>query len=212
MTNTDITPELLRAIAEWTDNRPTIGSITISRILRKEADSLEREQADEKRIDELAGIFWGASVKGPGFEPAWESVAEDAKPYYHAGIRAVLAHLEQDVVDAEVYGVRDNGDVLLTASDAASVKSVLRYLFGRNAGQPYPKADIETLKFFFWPERVAEPRTWDDLREVPIDVPVVRDVRGTEWRRTPAGSWMGEESTWVPGIERSPYAEVIADA
>ncbi len=91
MTNTEITPELLRRVVNHPD-APAEALIPLAQW----ADRVERGQAAEKRIDELARIFWDASVKDSGFEPAWESVAADAKPYYRAGIRAVLANLEQE--------------------------------------------------------------------------------------------------------------------
>lgn len=99
MSNTEITPELLRSVATWLRDN-AVGALPgkplAAEFLDGAADDMEREQADEKRIDELAGVFWDASVKGSGFEPAWDSVAEDAKPYYRAGVRAVLAHLEDE--------------------------------------------------------------------------------------------------------------------
>lgn len=235
MTNTDITPEVLRDVADWIDG--TGHGLGPGAALRDEADRIDREQADEKRIDELARIFWDASVKGSGFEPAWESVAADAKPYYRAGVRAVLAHLDGDVVDAEVYGVRDNGDVLLTASDAASVKAVLRYLFGRNAGETYPKEDVETLKFYFWPTDMSctfpvgaklddEPkfdkggdmpkprRTWNNLRDVPKDLEQV-DTRKGRRLLLDGGAWRFEGTGHIANPDdtlNGPFTEVIADA
>ena len=156
MTTPEITPELLREISVWL--RGSFVGPEPGKALEAVADRLEREQVDEKRIDEYAQISFNAEhayvmAEQPSTNLIdWDGSSEFQRNVTRAGIRAVLAHLEQDVVDAEVYGVRDNGDVLLTASDAASVKAVLRFIFGRHNGERFPTSDIETLKFYFWPE------------------------------------------------------------
>ncbi len=212
MTNTEITPELLRSVATWLRDN-AVGALPgkplAAEFLDGAADDLEREQGDEKRIDELAQVYAeGRHRAQPQFAP-WCVLAEGQRDDIRIGIRAVLAHLKQDVVDAEVYGVRDNGDVLLTASDAASVKAVLRFIFGRHNGERYPTSDIETLKSYFWPEmsctypvgaklddepkfdqggiEIKPVRQWRDLRYVPDDVKAVVDNEQRPYRR------------WMPG-------------
>lgn len=121
----------------------------------RKAGQIEREQDEKRRFTEAFHIFDQArrnywTQPTPDDRPAYIPAAEDES--YRAGVRALLAHLDGDIVAADVYGVRDNGDVLLTASDAASVKAVLRFVFGRNAGATYPTEDVEALKAYFWPE------------------------------------------------------------
>lgn len=244
MTTPD-TPKDFRVAARLlrrADFRETCGNYEAeAKWFERKADEIEREQAAEERIDELAQVSFAAEhayvmAEQPSTNLIdWDGSSEFQRNVTRTGVRALLAHLEQDVVDAEVYGVRDNGDVLLTASDAASVTAVLRFVFGRHNGERYPASDIETLKFYFWPADMSctfhvgaklddEPkfdqggivikpvRQWRDLRYVPEDVKVVRDPKGIEWHRTPSGGWALDASTWTPGRESSPFTEVIADA
>ncbi|EME53763.1 hypothetical protein G352_24026 [Rhodococcus ruber BKS 20-38] len=218
MTNTDITPELLRTVATWLRDT-AVGALPGkplgAAILDAAADDLEREQAYEKRIDELAQVGFAAEYAYVRAEQPstnlidWDGSSEFQRNVTRAGVRAVLAHLEQDVVDAKVYGIRANGDVLLSASDAASVKALLRFVFGRRNGERYPTSDIETLKTYFWPEmsctypvgaklddeskfdqggiEIKPVRQWWDLRYVPDDVKAVVDNEQRPYRR------------WMPG-------------
>lgn len=198
MTNTDITPELLRAIAEWTDNRPTIGSITVSRILRKEADSLEREQADEKRIDELAEVFHEGRRTEVAGVIGWEGLTDRSRDVYRAGIRAVLSHLEQE--RSERY---------------ADAKAMLahRNRSARGASESCTKPENQQVT-----PRAREPRMWGDLCEVPPGVHTVVDKDGDRYLRDPRAEngWTVERSC-APideymSFEHAPFTEVIADA
>ncbi|WP_395704833.1 hypothetical protein [Rhodococcus ruber] len=64
MSTHDITPELLRAVADWTFE--TAIDASVAHTLRDAATHLEREQAAEKRIDESAWTAEpGVSETGP---------------------------------------------------------------------------------------------------------------------------------------------------
>lgn len=190
MTDTDITPELVDAVADWWESRGAHAGV---QRLRTEARHLAREQADEKRVDDLARVSYAAEsdaarghVKGQQVA-SWDEASDLQKDVTRAGIRAVLAKLNEDG-DVESYGVRNNGDVLLSASDAASVKAVLRFVFGRNNGEPYPKDAIDAIRDYFWPEQlfgkgghIAQPlRQWSHLHDIPKDVQKVRNGDGRE--------------------------------
>jgi len=83
MTDIDITPEILRAAADWIDGCGH--GLGPGHALREEAGRLERGQADEKRIDKLAEVFWAARV-----------TKRHVKDADRAGIRAVLAKLDEE--------------------------------------------------------------------------------------------------------------------
>ncbi|NCL73748.1 hypothetical protein [Rhodococcus sp. YH1] len=89
MSTTDITPELLRAVANWLQDRVTgtlRGQAAAAHYLDVEADNLEREQAHEKRIDELVKVMENARL-----ECDWPGPDTD-----RSIARALLAHLEQE--------------------------------------------------------------------------------------------------------------------
>lgn len=84
MTTTEITPELLRDVADLIDG--TGHGLGPGAALRDEADRIERRQSDEKRIDELARVWVQVYDNHQG--PFDDRVRD--------GIRAVLAHLQQE--------------------------------------------------------------------------------------------------------------------
>lgn len=96
MSDIEITPEVLRAVAAWTEQQPSIGSMTIPDTLFAEADRIERKQADEKRIDELAEVFANALHEHDHQWSPWRPATDKWREELRAGIRAVLAKLEVD--------------------------------------------------------------------------------------------------------------------
>lgn len=198
MTNTDITPEILRAVAEWTEHRTSIGSYTISRVLRKEAANLEREHADEKRIDELARISFDAehayaSAERPSSTLIdWDGSSEFQRNIARAGIRAVLDKLRIDSYTSPCDG--KCGDI------------------SPHNGHLTPEGRRHFL---------AEPRTWAQIEDVPGDVGVVMNAYRDRIRRDPETAY-GWRFIWDGGGDRAPvprgslaehgpYTEVIAD-
>ncbi|AOD23824.1 hypothetical protein IM25_21420 [Rhodococcus sp. p52] len=95
-TKVEITPEILRDVADEARRTAHLGAHGTINALLKWADWLEREQADEQRIDELVHAFeWGAAewwrANGrPDFTP------QPLPDSVRAGIRAVLAKLDED--------------------------------------------------------------------------------------------------------------------
>lgn len=109
MSNVEITPELLRAVVaaseegNWLSEGPHDA-------LRFWANELERQQDDEKRIDELAVTFWDAVLDATEYGISWPNLHEDARKCYRAGIRAVLAKLDQgreDTLNREIKRLND---------------------------------------------------------------------------------------------------------
>lgn len=90
MSDIDITPEILLAVADAAGRNGGAGAIQAT--LRNWAARLEYDQAEEKCIEELASTFW--SVYSPGEHI--DDVAPSTKRDLHSGIRAVLETLERD--------------------------------------------------------------------------------------------------------------------
>lgn len=91
----EVTPEILRAVrhAALFDARL---SDEICDELEEWAERLEREQADEKRIDELAQEFLRAEKEIAIYGLVdWGNQSENQRDAYRAGIRAVLAKLDE---------------------------------------------------------------------------------------------------------------------
>lgn len=91
---TDHRIELMRANADFLEER---GCSAAAFVLRREAEQIEREQADEKRIEYLAQKSWNArfadmQVWAPltvqGLD--WHSIDERFRETERIGIRAVL--------------------------------------------------------------------------------------------------------------------------
>jgi len=60
------------------------------------AETIEREQAAKKRVDELAQVFCRAEEEAANYGVGmWDSQSGIAREGYRAGIRAVLAKLEE---------------------------------------------------------------------------------------------------------------------
>ncbi len=97
---TSITPDAIRAVADWYLNRKLSSAVASN--LHTHADRLERELVDEKRIDELAKLFYSAEIHTMCDKlddvsyPEYEAREEVYREGTRAGIRAVLAHLEQE--------------------------------------------------------------------------------------------------------------------
>ena len=90
MTDIEVTPDVIRAVADWLDGR----MVPINAgALRDIADKIDRQQADERRIDELAAAFFRAAY--PSADP-WRDQGDIITDQYHAGIRAVLAKLDEE--------------------------------------------------------------------------------------------------------------------
>lgn len=182
MTNTEITPELLRSVATWLRDN-AVGALPgkpmAAEFLDGAADDLEREQADEKRIDELGRIYSDAWQAHFGEPPIWDTIDDTrGKAAVFAGIRAVLDKLRIDSYTATCDG---------------------------KCGDDSPhNAHLtpEGRRHF-----LAEPRTWSDLRNVPGDVKAVEDRDGNRWYRPPGGY-----GACLPFTHAAPFTEVIADA
>lgn len=103
MSDIDITPDLLRAVADWMDRR---GQRGLGDVLCDEADRLEREReeqarAEEARIEEYARIVHEARLGAGADIPPWDDVDLHEKD---AMVRALLAHIDreqQEDADAE---------------------------------------------------------------------------------------------------------------
>lgn len=99
---TDMTPQVLRDVADWLDDGNH--GVCTAGTFREEADRLEREQADEERIDELARIAWDARLaeskkvfgENRFQDLAWLTIEAKFKEVERAGIRAVLAEYDPE--------------------------------------------------------------------------------------------------------------------
>lgn len=92
MSDIEITPAVLRAVAglfDLEDSKPEF----VSTALREKAVLLERKQADEKRVHELARVFFRAAR--PTANP-WDSQPEGLIRPYLNGTRALLAKLDEE--------------------------------------------------------------------------------------------------------------------
>lgn len=87
----EITPEILRAVANWlpcecADDEDAVDAI------RRHARYLERERADEKRIDALAAVAYEAAQKHlQSTFNEWGRASDSAVGLYRAIARAILA-------------------------------------------------------------------------------------------------------------------------
>lgn len=188
-TTPDITPELLRTVGSWLVEQP--GSTDMALVeITEQADRLERERADQHRIDDLFQVFDTARRKywtlpDPDDRPTYIAAAEIES--YRAGILAVCAHLEQE--RSEHY---------------AAAKAMLAHQ-DRSAD-----ADSDSCTKPEIPQVTPcarETRRWHDLHDVPADVGHVTDVDGHILVR-PARGW----SAYVSNPDFAPWTEVIADA
>lgn len=106
MTNPDpITPSELLAFAERCETRSNTGRLSqdfhdIARDARAIAGELrtdlEREQADEKRIDEYARAYWAAQRETQNLPHDYDKIPGGLLAAHRAGIRAVLAKLNEE--------------------------------------------------------------------------------------------------------------------
>lgn len=87
-TKVEITPEILRDVADEARRTAHLGAHGTINALLKWADWLERQKADEKRIDELAQVFLKAAHANAS---EWEKQPQSIQDKHRAGIRAVLA-------------------------------------------------------------------------------------------------------------------------
>jgi hypothetical protein len=93
VTDTQITPELVDAVADWWESRGAHAGV---QRLRTEASHLRREQAEEKRIDEYARTLVAAMRHRDSNLTSWDQCDNDEKEDWRAGIRAVLAKLDEE--------------------------------------------------------------------------------------------------------------------
>ncbi|WKK11936.1 hypothetical protein QYN14_25660 [Rhodococcus ruber] len=196
MTTTEITPEVLRDVADWIDG--TGHGLGPGAALRDEADRIERDQADEKRIDELVRVLHVAQM---------QAIKRRETSPARAGIRAVLAHLEQERAAAadqnKAAGTIYSGPISMSPDDERTIPDGAPYMHGRDyvVGERWP---------------ASEPRTWNDLRDVPDDVNRVRRTTDDAVAvRDPWLSWLWEGSSVVIPknlYDQDVFVEVIADA
>lgn len=99
MTNPLITPGLLRSVADWIrtihDGEDTRTSVD----LRQRADTLESQLAEEKRIDDLAQLFYDTATHRIAAESGWHLLSPGSRQDYRTGIRAVLENLHEKPFD-----------------------------------------------------------------------------------------------------------------
>ncbi len=95
MSDIKITPELLRAVGDWVRSRTAKETFAYLDLMAY-ADKLERAQAEEKRIDELAEVFANALHEHDNQWSPWRPAAEKWREELRAGVRAVLARLDQE--------------------------------------------------------------------------------------------------------------------
>ncbi|MEE2058946.1 hypothetical protein [Rhodococcus artemisiae] len=72
------------------------GLVTAAGVLLREADRIEREQADEKRIDDYAEEAYRAAGVFLKSGTNWARADDRAKDCYRAVVRAVLAKRDED--------------------------------------------------------------------------------------------------------------------
>ena len=190
MSDIDITPEIIRAVRdqlfEPLDH--------VHAVLTTAAADLEREQADENRIDELARIFYEAEIEcfGASDYPEYSDRRPEYQEGTRAGVRAVLDKLRIDSYTSPCDG--KCGDI------------------SPHNGHLTPEGRRHFL---------AEPRTWAQIEDVPGDVGVVMNAYRDRIRRDPETAY-GWRFIWDGGGDRAPvprgslaehgpYTEVIAD-
>lgn len=100
MSDPQITPELLRAIADEAkriDKYIDMGAVLG---LHRWAANLEREQSDEKRVATLGNVYWAAQRKAQNLPHDYDKLPGSLLAAHRAGIRAVLAKLDEEREDA----------------------------------------------------------------------------------------------------------------
>ncbi|CDZ92273.1 hypothetical protein QM787_03985 [Rhodococcus ruber] len=242
MTDTEITPELLRTVGNWLVQQP--GSTDMAHVeIAEQADRLEREQ-EQQVADLLAPSRPIAEVSDGALLAYVRSLAEVAADHFEGSIardlddwavrieRRVernraestridrLAKAFHDAMSGQVDSGRSTWDLLTSEHREAcrsGVGAVLDYL----AEERSAAADSETCGK---PEtqqvtpRAREPRMWGDLCAVPPNVLTVVDKDGDRYLRDPwaKNGWTIERSC-APideymSFEHAPFTEVIADA
>lgn len=200
-TTPEITPELLRAVGSWLVQQP--GSTDMALVeITEQADRLEQERAGEKRVDELAQILIDSRKEVLPWYSCWGELNEENREGFRAGIRAVLAHLEDERTPRFIMNAT-NDHISAVIED----------------GEPF----VHGRDFTVGERRGAgdEPRQWRDLRDVPVAVTQVRDKDGDAYRRSDnaeckweireqPGQWTEIQPVLL--ARHSPFTEVIADA
>lgn len=166
MTDIEITPEILRANASFLEENRSHGGAAL---LRMEAARIEREQADDKRIDELAQIH--CTMRNGGDISPWPIMSGAAKERERASIRAVLAKLEQDEA-AEARAAFGDEQCTMIRFDENEPGRETVYTTGSGYGDP--GAD---------PANEWDRGPWQNLRHVPAGVHTVYDRDGDEYTR-----------------------------
>ena len=192
MSAPEITPELLRAVADWYDSGPDNLPFTVGQ-LRDTASRVEREQAETNRIDALVTIFFRAA-----YQPTGDDTMLDREGVAR-GIRAVL----EEERDAEL--PRSNcmslgyGRICTlekghrgTLHRALSDSGILHTWNDSPNGYGDPGADPAEE----W--RKPDFRWWSRLREVPADVRSVWSDTGDLIVRNGDG-WLNTEWNTRPG-------------
>ncbi|AUM18259.1 MULTISPECIES: hypothetical protein [Rhodococcus] len=197
---TNITPNTIRAAANLIDELFTADTRVLSVDLRLVADLKEREQADEKRIDEYAQISFNAEhayvmAEQPSTNLIdWDGSSEFQRNVTRAGIRALLTHLEQERKP-------DVGPNYCSRGACATPDG-------------HEGTCAEASGF------VPEPRKWYELHDVPEDVQKVTDNVGSMYRRFKPGprGWEvhADGTMWSRDMdddleEWAPFTEVVSD-
>jgi len=206
VTDIDITPELLRDVADWLNKRGLYAGVAR---IRSEADNLEREQADEKRIDELLQVFWAA--RGTRHH------VEDAD---RTAMRAVLAKLERDdLITNPLEAAEYQEKVLGITQEQCAAEAKAGTFLASYEVAPRPQNGYGDPGADPADEWDRKPRRWNDLRAVPADVKRVRDRtggyflrrddHGNEWQREYANGNRGPFAASKASSNFSPYTEIV---
>lgn len=205
MSTTEITPELLRAVADWTFE--TAIDSSVAHTLRDAAAQLERERADEKLIEMYARIL--LDTVHPDAAP-WPRQTESIQDRFRAGVRVLFANAET-IPQPRFDQCSDCGETFPFPVHLHHDEQ--ECTAARGASETCTKPETAQLT-----PCAHEPRTWQNLRDVPDDVRLVTDREGDKivrakntrcgWRWTHFG---GTGLTQSDLTAYAPYAEVIAD-
>lgn len=208
-----VTPETVRAVRdqlfEPLDNVHAVLTTAAADLEREQAAQAERKKAEEARIDEYARVAFRAGTRNFGTVRSWDEAIPKLREFYRVITRAVLAHLEREWVAAagqgQAVGTIHPGLISVSPADGGAIANGQPYVHGRDfvVGERWP---------------TSEPRTWDNLRDVPDDVHRVTGCEGESAVRCPSApnGWRWAESDVFVSdygmVGCAPYTEAVADA
>lgn len=206
MTTPEITPTEALAALDAILNIPTVGPDGTIEALGQVRDAVEtwaREQAEEKRIDELAQLFHRHRNKAHGWTPNWSEVDPTTRGSYRAGIRAVLAKLDEE--REPKYNKGGWPTYPAVTRDAVYGRPVPTNTYGDPGADPAEEWDINGVT----------QRAWSRIQDAPANMRV-RDRQGTHWEyRTGGWHWRDRNGMWrsrrpADSDEAlAPYVEIV---